>query len=196
MICVCQICNELLHAREVSTPSIKPGAGQQTIGSDADPALVARAQLDLQNFDLLAQVMYKHIAERHREHAEQMTAVMHLAAKVYAMTHAASSRPEFEILREGWRRGILDGAVPGLCGRACGRIDIISLGPIRARLRIVIEERSKESFDLSAMFRIPHKRPGFRVHGGERYQPGDTARLVQEFVDFTPAGDEVQRYPA
>ena len=112
MICVCQICNELLHAREVSTPSIKPGAGQQTIGSDADPALVARAQLDLQNFDLLAQVMYKHIAERHREHAEQMTAVMHLAAKVYAMTHAASSRPEFEILREGWRRGILMGLFP------------------------------------------------------------------------------------
>jgi hypothetical protein len=73
-----------------------------------DPATLAAVQ-EISEFDLLAGRMMNHIGSAHREHTLEMTAVMHLAAKVYAMTwaEAPGDEPNYSALREAWRKGVL-----------------------------------------------------------------------------------------
>lgn len=74
----------------------------------SDPATAA-AVAEISEFDLLASRMMTHIGLKHEQHSLEMTAVMHLAAKVYAMTWAESPQeePNYSALREAWRKGVL-----------------------------------------------------------------------------------------
>ncbi len=97
MTTICQLCGEIIRA-DSAAMILNPG-------TDAE---AARAVAEISLFDRLAGRMSQHL-EKHQAENYEMVAVMHLAAKVYAMTWAESphSEPEFSALRDAWRTGIL-----------------------------------------------------------------------------------------
>lgn len=93
----CQVCGvtvEADHAPMLIDPRNNPEA--------------AIAIAEISTFDLLAGRMHAHIAMVHQDQAAEMSAIMFLAGKVYAMTWAESADPEYQALRESWRTGILN----------------------------------------------------------------------------------------
>lgn len=86
-----------------------PGCGEIIVSQDILPQPGHDLEaLALQNFDRFASLMLQHITSgRHPEHARESLAVMHLAAKVYGMTWARSSTPNFSVLRKSWRTAIV-----------------------------------------------------------------------------------------
>lgn len=97
MTATCSLCGHVVRV-ESAGMIIDPGT---------DPAAAA-AVAEISLFDRLAGRMSQHL-EEHRDQSAEMVAVMHLAAKVYAMTWAESKdeEPEYSALREAWRTGIL-----------------------------------------------------------------------------------------
>jgi hypothetical protein len=103
MIAFCGVCGQLVRGKEV-------------------PGLSA----ELQEFDNLAGAMLHHIFERHTKRTgpepsagEQLSAVMNLAGKVYAMSHAQTpaatetdAARQFEQLRDAWREAIQQAIFP------------------------------------------------------------------------------------
>lgn len=93
MTAACEICGQIITGREV--PAIGLSDEQKQIQA-------------LQNFDLLASAMTHHLSLVHqRETGGEMTAVAHIATKVYAMTWATSSVQHFEELRTAWRSSLV-----------------------------------------------------------------------------------------
>ncbi len=89
MTAACQMCGLLITAKASARP----------IGRDADEA-------DLQDFDLLAGAVLFHIGQYHmKEAGAGLMAIANLASKVYAMTLAESSAPNFRILDPGLHAG-------------------------------------------------------------------------------------------
>lgn len=68
---------------------------------ETDPEALAAHRLS--EFDLLAGKMMQHLGETHERQLSEMTAVMHLAAKVYAMAWANEEDADFTAIRESWR---------------------------------------------------------------------------------------------
>jgi len=94
----CQLCGTLIYANR--TPKLN------------DPAPNTPAHeyfVRLAEFDLLAGRMSAHLLQDHQQESMQMSAVQFLAGKVYAMTWCASATtPEFDELREKWRKAVLE----------------------------------------------------------------------------------------
>ena len=107
MIALCGVCREIVRAAEVMT-RILPGA-------ETDEQ---RAQRELQDFDLLAGAMAEHLNQRHQQHAMEMTAMMFLAGKAYAMRWAESTEPRMALMRDAWRAGVVDFLIPGYASGA------------------------------------------------------------------------------
>ncbi len=99
MTAACELCGELISGREVRF---------MNGGSPIDPKSMDPEAIAIQNFDLLAAAMTHHLSLRHqKETGEEMMAIMHLAAKVYAMTWSTSSVENFDALRKAWRSAIV-----------------------------------------------------------------------------------------
>jgi hypothetical protein len=98
MQATCLLCGHIARV-ERSALLLNPGT---------DPATAA-AVAEISEFDLLASRMMTHIGMAHEHEALEMSAVMHLAAKVYAMTWAEqpSAEPNYSALRDAWRTGVL-----------------------------------------------------------------------------------------
>ncbi len=91
MTAACQLCGLLIAGRVSPRP----------IGRDETAA-------DLQDFDLLAGAMLVHIGQYHmKEAGSELMAVANLASKVYVMTLAESSAPNFHVLGKAWRTAIV-----------------------------------------------------------------------------------------
>lgn len=102
MIAFCSKCTQLIRGKE-----------HNLHGLDLTPEQVGAARV--QEFDSLAAAMLGHINQRHTDREkgaeaslqEELSAVMYLAGKVYAMSLAQSTDDEhFEALREAWRASI------------------------------------------------------------------------------------------
>jgi hypothetical protein len=105
MIAFCGVCGQLVRGKEI--PGIAP-----------DPETKAKAEL--QEFDNLAGAMLHHIFERHTKRTgpepsagDQLSAVMNLSGKVYAMSHAQTpaatetdAARQFVQLRDAWRESV------------------------------------------------------------------------------------------
>jgi hypothetical protein len=100
MIAFCQKCGQLVRGRQTADVGL----------SDSQ-----KAAARIQDFDTLATAMLGHINERHTEREtgapsslqEELSAVMYLSGKVYAMSHAQSTDDEhFAELRDAWRAAI------------------------------------------------------------------------------------------
>ena len=89
----------------MSTPRCVICDGARVATLDPEAAIAIR---DISTFDLLAGRMHAHVAMFHQDQAAEMSAIMFLSGKVYAMTWAESSDPEYKPLRESWRTGILN----------------------------------------------------------------------------------------
>jgi hypothetical protein len=98
MIAACQICGQLLAGKSIVT--------------ELPVSEKARAALDLQQFDLLAAEVAKHLMIHHRDQAYELTAFTNLAGKVYAMTQVESSEENFDLMRASWRAGIMRALFP------------------------------------------------------------------------------------
>lgn len=100
MTCTCQMCGQALFGGMSAITLTVPA----TLEEDQK----SRAVGDIADFDLLAARVAQHINEHHRRQAQEMSAVMFLAGKVYAMTYAESStEPNFKKLRVSWRKAIM-----------------------------------------------------------------------------------------
>lgn len=97
MTATCQICGATVAAE----------GGPMLLNPFNNPE-AAIAIREISTFDLLAGRMHAHIAMFHQDQAAEMSAIMFLSGKVYAMTWAESSDPEYKPLRESWRTGILN----------------------------------------------------------------------------------------
>lgn len=96
----CQLCGQTLFGG-MSTITLNPGATEEEHQK-------SQALADISDFDLLASRVAQHINEHHRREAQEMSAVMFLAGKVYAMTYGESStEPNFKKLRVSWRKAIM-----------------------------------------------------------------------------------------
>lgn len=96
MTSTCQLCGATVSA-ERAPMLLNPVRNPE--------AAVAIAEIS--TFDLMAGRMHAHIAMFHQDQAADMSAIMFLAGKVYAMTWAENPDPEYALLRESWRTGIL-----------------------------------------------------------------------------------------
>lgn len=101
MTCTCQLCGQPLFGG-MSTIMLDPGGTPEEHQK-------SQALADIADFDLLAARVAQHINEHHkRREAQEMSAVMFLAGKVYAMTYGESStEPNFKKLRVAWRKAIM-----------------------------------------------------------------------------------------
>jgi hypothetical protein len=106
MIAFCQKCGQLIRGRQTADVGL---TGEQ------------KAAARIQDFDSLAAAMLGHINERHTQPEtgaassamQELSAVMYLAGKVYAMSLAQSTDDEhFEALREAWRAAIMATVFP------------------------------------------------------------------------------------
>jgi hypothetical protein len=100
---ICDLCGQVLYGMRPPGLIINPNAPL-----DPDREVQAELMMDLSEFDILAGRMAQHIGERHPQHQNEMAAVGFLAAKVYAMTWTSSQTPEFDALRESWRKVFLE----------------------------------------------------------------------------------------
>lgn len=115
MIAFCGVCGQLIRGKEIP-------------GLSADPEIQAKAEL--QEFDNLAGSMLHHIFERHTKRdgpqpsaGEQLSAVMNLSGKVYAMSHAQTpaatdtdAARQFVQLRDAWRESVQRALFPAAYG--------------------------------------------------------------------------------
>lgn len=99
MQAACVLCGHII--------SVNPGPMLIDPGQNAE---VARAVAEISEFDLMAARMVSHLGKEHQNQTREMTAVMHLAAKVYSMTWAESDleEPNYSALRDAWRKSILN----------------------------------------------------------------------------------------
>jgi hypothetical protein len=94
MTCSCVLCGQILQGPAVilTTPAFH-GEEPETL----------KAALDLQEFDLLANVVSEHIGTHHAVEAEKMVSAAHLAGKMFAMQYGHSTQdPSFEPSRLVW----------------------------------------------------------------------------------------------
>jgi hypothetical protein len=100
---ICQLCGEIIQGPEAPA--------ELHIFGRSEDELRARA---LQEFDALAGKVAEHIANRHDTAAQEMTAICFLSGKVFAMSHAESTIPNFGEMREAWRATIISAMWPQL----------------------------------------------------------------------------------
>jgi hypothetical protein len=93
----CQLCGDVIRVDFVRLPI--PASLEGVARNDAE------LTQQLQEYDLLAGTMSRHLNNKHPNQSEEQAGCMFLAGKMYAMNWADA--PELEALKREWRNHVL-----------------------------------------------------------------------------------------